>query len=405
MKIFIVASLLLLSVILFGCTQPSSNVGCNFGTPLCREDQKCIDNICVDKLGCDYNRPPCHEDEVCVENQCKLKENPVNNTLQNGCTFNNPPCGDSYTCADNNCALKSGCSYGNPPCEVEVGQVCSNNACVSNLGNNIIASYPESGRVRIESENFSYWTYSEYEAKGKLEVRWLETCTKKLQDVLGISIPKQDKIKFSYTYGINGRGLTAANKTKVIIDFDPNAEQLSEGYNSIDETTKICADRWGEPRTAAHELVHGFSQRSHPFQEGLAEWGSHKAAGFERITCQENGFIWHPPRESPVQRDEFYNYSSYDDFQSQIIAYSTQYCFWKEIETRYGEATVRTIIAEQMNSKYIPNNLSFTSTIEEWDLHLREFLTKVVIPNTSPDFKNVLIQKFGLNESNFAPVP
>lgn len=96
--------------------------GCQYGSPLCNQNQDCINNKCVLKPGCQYNNPPCSASQDCINNQCFLKQ---------GCLYNNPSCDSIHDCINNQCILKPGCQYNNPPCGL--GFSCFDNTCIEVL--------------------------------------------------------------------------------------------------------------------------------------------------------------------------------------------------------------------------------------------------------------------------------
>jgi hypothetical protein len=280
---------------------------------------------------------------------------------------------------------------------------CDNGVCIDLLVPTIITL--EGGRIRIEHNNFIHTTFSDFEDEGLLEIVWLEACYNKLQPILGIEPISSERIELNVIVG-TPIFYSHSDETGILITKIVEEVGDLEYYYNLNEETRACENEYGEARTTVHELTHGFSSRRHPFQEGLAQWGMFKTSdpGYEEIICQEEGFTRHRPLGNPTSewgfQDEFYEYSSYGDYSNNFVYRQTEYCFWKEIESQYGEATVREIIQEGIEQDYLP---PFVSE-EGWDLMLREFLTEIVIPNTDESFKDILIEKFGLVEENFIPV-
>lgn len=261
-------------------------------------------------------------------------------------------------------------------------------------------SYPEPGLVQIESKRFVYTTLTEFKDKALLDVGWFEACYDKLHLILGIEPEGSDKIGFKsvlsseYNFYV---GYDSNNRQTI---FRPCTEKKLIGYyfDEINETTRPCENINKEARTAAHELTHVFSSLRHPLSEGLAQWGMVKSSdpGFEKFICQDHGVIWQHPVGYPLSEwgmgQDYYNYSMPGNYSDSAAFYRTQYCIWKKIEEGYGEETVRKIIRES-----IDKNMSQYFG----DTQLKAFFNEIVIPNTDPSFKDVLINSFGYKNSTF----
>lgn len=107
-----------------------SDEGCNY-------DEACANNECsaIECDSCSYiENHECKEYECCSNEDCSSSHTCIDNScvLKSGCTYDNPPCEWNEDCIDTECIPKEGCAYGNPFCDA--GYYCANNVCVMSYG-------------------------------------------------------------------------------------------------------------------------------------------------------------------------------------------------------------------------------------------------------------------------------
>ena len=243
--------------------------------------------------------------------------------------------------------------------------------------------------VIYDTEGFKYTAPLQYERGALHDFNWMIDCYEAIGNKIDIA-PLTDKVNMEIKISDENTFATAGGN----IYLWKTEEFLDNYYSVISSDTSTCLDDNGDTRTLAHELVHVYVASRMPIwaDEGFANYLSWSFADFDKFECNDK-IIWHMKDADDIE----WEWKPIKD-----DPYVVGPCFWKEIEGIYGFDVIKDILSDLPNMQY-QKQLFDKFLDKEYIIQEREFLANV-LDSTDSSFKNILISKYGLTESDFLPI-